>query len=687
MKHTKKALLSSALSMLLCVSMLIGSTFAWFTDSVTSGRNQIVAGNLDIELEYATADDAKDGIDEGDWKPVNPDESLFNDGALWEPGHTEYVYLRVRNAGSLALKYNVSLSVFGDEDKGAEKTYTAKATDETGKNKTFKLSDYLVINKLEKTNKVGDRSELWLTAEEEAASMGKLDAMNYTIEEPLISGASEAFTLAVYMPTSVGNEANWAGKTVAPEEDEPTIFLGLNVNATQVPYESDSFGNDYDEGAELPKTEPDAPVVLVPKTTWSNKNNLQTVIYNAIKDAGKSGSATGVQSIVFSNWEAYKDEVGGSYEDGMIFGAVPEDDPESSDETGARVFYNGDTKAVYFLTESENAKIKAPTSMVEMFRAYQQLTDIDLSGLDTSEVTDFTRMFQYDYALTDFDLSSLDVSSATTFYAMFSSCKALKSVNMDGWDTSNLTSVNSMFSYCNQLESVDLSMLDFSHVTDLGDLFEKCTSLTEVNFGEADLSAVTSISGMFSGCTSLKSYDLTPFASSKLESIGNLFNGCTGLTEMDLSMLDTSELTSIAFLFQGCTNLSEINFGADFSTEKVTSMSYAFDGCSSLVTIDISTFNPAAADPANGGGGTGCMFRNCTKLKTIYASEKFVIKSAAGYYTCTDMFKNCTNLVGGNGTRYESRYYVNNQFQDFDRAIIDGLGGQKGYFTNISEKA
>ena len=51
-KNTKRALLASVLSVVLCCAMLVGSTFAWFTDSVTSGKNQIVAGNLDVELEY-----------------------------------------------------------------------------------------------------------------------------------------------------------------------------------------------------------------------------------------------------------------------------------------------------------------------------------------------------------------------------------------------------------------------------------------------------------------------------------------------------------------------------------------------------------------------------------------------------------------------------------------------------------
>ena len=84
-KHSaKRALIASALSLLLCVSMLVGTTFAWFTDSVTSANNIIMAGNLDVELEYST--------DMVNWTAVDANTNVFKEGALWEPGYTEVVY-------------------------------------------------------------------------------------------------------------------------------------------------------------------------------------------------------------------------------------------------------------------------------------------------------------------------------------------------------------------------------------------------------------------------------------------------------------------------------------------------------------------------------------------------------------------------------------------------------------------
>ena len=93
-KTTKKALILSALSLLLCVSMLIGTTFAWFTDSVSSANNIIKSGNLDIELAY---------WDGSEWQDVTNVSDILSED-LYEPGYVQVAYLRLKNAGSLALK-------------------------------------------------------------------------------------------------------------------------------------------------------------------------------------------------------------------------------------------------------------------------------------------------------------------------------------------------------------------------------------------------------------------------------------------------------------------------------------------------------------------------------------------------------------------------------------------------------
>ena len=224
---TKKALLASALSLLLCVSMLVGTTFAWFTDSVTSANNIIMAGNLDVELEYST--------DMVNWTAVDANTNVFKEGALWEPGYTEVVYLRVSNVGSLAMKYKLGVNVASETE--------GKTRDN---NTPFKLSDYIeygIIKNVTAAYGTDDR----MTARADIGTASKLNVA-YSEEFHLVGKTATAtdtdvYALVVYMPESVGNEANHNGT------DIPVINLGLSVLATQDTVEEDSFNDQYDKDA------------------------------------------------------------------------------------------------------------------------------------------------------------------------------------------------------------------------------------------------------------------------------------------------------------------------------------------------------------------------------------------------------------------------------------------------------
>ena len=222
-KSTKRALLTSALAIALCVTMLIGTTFAWFTDTASTGVNKIQAGNLDVKLEYRNADTA-------DFTEADKDTPVFKEGALWEPGHVEYVVLKVSNAGSLALKYKLGVNIAGET--GSTNVY----------NNAFQLSDYIRFAVLN-----DDQSSLGRDALVAAAADSKLIKEGYTAENHLAKGESKTVTLVVWMPTTVGNEANHKTGVAAP-----AIDLGINVVATQDTVEHDSFGDQYDKDAEYP---------------------------------------------------------------------------------------------------------------------------------------------------------------------------------------------------------------------------------------------------------------------------------------------------------------------------------------------------------------------------------------------------------------------------------------------------
>ena len=224
-KSTKRALLTSALALLMCVAMLIGTTFAWFTDTASTAVNKIQAGNLDVQLEYSK--------DFTEWKKVNDTTKVFEDSTLWEPGRTEVVYLRVTNAGTLALKYTL----------GIYNLYNS-----TGKNvlgNKYSLSDYVKLGVAEPDAKYADRAAAISAVQDSAKTLNSIGDTGF-IGTKLEATETKTYAMVLYMPTEVGNEAN-------PKNNDPywaaKVSFGISVSATQAMSESDSFDNTYDEDA------------------------------------------------------------------------------------------------------------------------------------------------------------------------------------------------------------------------------------------------------------------------------------------------------------------------------------------------------------------------------------------------------------------------------------------------------
>ena len=234
-RATKRALLTSVMALVMCVVMLVGTTFAWFTDTASTGVNKIQAGNLDIELAYKnTYIPAETPILDGGFAAVTENTKVFDEDALWEPGHVEYVVLKISNAGTLALKYKLGINIA--EEKGSKSVVD---------NKDFKLSDYIKFAVID-----GDKDGLGRDVLVAEAGAGTELSKGYTpTEEYLLKGENKIVTLVVWMPKSVGNEANYDA-TVA---GAPVINLGINVVATQYTYEKDSFDETYDKNAQYPE--------------------------------------------------------------------------------------------------------------------------------------------------------------------------------------------------------------------------------------------------------------------------------------------------------------------------------------------------------------------------------------------------------------------------------------------------
>ena len=222
-KSTKRALITSALAILMCAAMLIGTTFAWFTDTASTGINKIQAGNLDVQLEYSK--------DFTEWETVDDTTKVFEDSTLWEPGRTEIVYLRVKNAGTLALKYTLGLyNLYENRGKNVAGDF-------------YYLSNFVKLGAVEVTQAYADRAAAINAVDAEAETLNNLRNKGVA-GESLEANDTKTYAMVLYMPTEVGNEANpknagWAAK----------VSFGISVSATQEMSELDSFDKTYDKDA------------------------------------------------------------------------------------------------------------------------------------------------------------------------------------------------------------------------------------------------------------------------------------------------------------------------------------------------------------------------------------------------------------------------------------------------------
>ena len=209
-KATKRALLTSVTALVMCVVMLVGTTFAWFTDTASTGVNKIVAGNLKVDI--VDADNTNTSLDKGTLKfiqAVNESEVRLVEDVLWEPGATFFTQgFKIANNGNLALKYKVVVSGI------------------TGDTGLLKVMKFDVVSAMTKTG-----SEVNFDT-----TPGQL--LPSAAGTPSVSDTT--YYLRGHMDENAGNEY----------KNMTLTGISVTVYATQLNSEFDSFGNDYDKDAE-----------------------------------------------------------------------------------------------------------------------------------------------------------------------------------------------------------------------------------------------------------------------------------------------------------------------------------------------------------------------------------------------------------------------------------------------------
>ena len=219
-KTTKRALLLSGFALLICVSMLIGSTFAWFTDDVVSANNIIKSGKLDVTMEWANGTTDPDNTV---WTDASTGP-IFTEEEIWEPGYVSVRHIKIANAGNLALKYQLHIVANGEVSK---------------------LADVIDVYYADPAVQVADRTAL--TADNYLGTLSTVLAnLSNSASGALLAGKSDTITIALKMKESAGNE--YQDLSIGSD-------FAIKLVATQLTSEKDSFDDQYDKMATVDNVE------------------------------------------------------------------------------------------------------------------------------------------------------------------------------------------------------------------------------------------------------------------------------------------------------------------------------------------------------------------------------------------------------------------------------------------------
>ncbi|MBO5468200.1 MAG: BspA family leucine-rich repeat surface protein [Lachnospiraceae bacterium] len=305
------------------------------------------------------------------------------------------------------------------------------------------------------------------------------------------------------------------------------------------------------------------------------------------------------------------------------------------------------------------------TDMSQMFYKCYGLREVDISKFDTSQVTDMREMFWGCSSLTELDASKFDTSQVTDMAGMFYDCWRLNQLDISRFDTSQVTDMRRMFYGCSDLAELDVGKFDTSQVTNMAGMFYNCWRLNQLNISKFDTLQVTNMYGMFEECSGLKSLDVGKFDTSQVTDMAKMFWGCSGLKSLDVGKFDTSQVTDMYGMFYECSSLTELDV-SKFDTSQVTDMAGMFEECSSLTELDVSKFDTSQVTDMS---RMFQMFYRCSELKSLDVSkfDTSQVTSMAG------MFCKCSNLVRLDVSKFDTSQVTDMADMFYECSSLTGL--------------
>ena len=268
-----------------------------------------------------------------------------------------------------------------------------------------------------------------------------------------------------------------------------------------------------------------------------------------------------------------------------------------------------------------------------IFEDVYSISEIDLSYLDTSDITSMNNMFKYCERVEYINFTNINTSSVITMASMFEGCFALDRLDLSKFDTRNVESMVSMFKFCYLIPSLNLSNFETPKLTEIREMFYGCTSLEIIDISNINTSLITDMSLLFYACSLMTSLDITHFDTSNVVDMNSMFCNCASLESIDLSYMDTSKVTNMNNMFAMCDTLTSLNL-SNFITSNVEDMQAMFEESYSLIWVDLSNFSVSNAEYMES------MFRGCSSLISLDLSNFDFFEKSIG-----DFFYNCASLT------------------------------------------
>ena len=288
------------------------------------------------------------------------------------------------------------------------------------------------------------------------------------------------------------------------------------------------------------------------------------------------------------------------------------------------------------------------SDMSELFDGCNNLVSLNLSNFETSKVTNVSKMFKGCSKILSLNLNSFKTSKVIDMSEMFNGCINLLSINLNNFDTSKVKNMNFMFGLCSSITSLDLSNFNTSQVTDMSRIFYDCSQITSFDLSNFDTSQVTNMDSLFFNCLSLKSLDLSNFNTSQVINMNSLFSNCKSLEYLNISNFNTSQVINMNSIFYECENLNSLNISV-FNTSQVTDMTRMFGSCLKITSLNISNLDTSKVTQMNG------MFFNCESLTSLNVSNFDTSQVIEMYY----LFYNCKSLKSLDVSNFNTSKVIN----------------------------